>query len=116
MMNKKGQGLSLNVIIVAALALIVLVVLVVVFTGRISIFEKGVGKESQAELIKMKIQYGDCQPTATSEVGFNVEHAKADSIEEKELAKAKFSDEISRCKGFSVSRDDCEGESCKWGG
>jgi hypothetical protein len=31
---KKGQGLSLNVIIVAAIALIVLIVLWAVFTGR----------------------------------------------------------------------------------
>ena len=33
-MDKKGQGLSINAIIVAAIALIVLVVLVAVFTGR----------------------------------------------------------------------------------
>lgn len=39
---KKGQGLSLNVIIIAALALIVLIVLTVIFTGRVSLFNKGV--------------------------------------------------------------------------
>ncbi|MBU0614763.1 MAG: hypothetical protein KJ601_01600 [Nanoarchaeota archaeon] len=33
-MRKKSQGLSLNVIIVAALALIVLIVLWAIFTGR----------------------------------------------------------------------------------
>ncbi|MBS3098537.1 hypothetical protein J4209_07130, partial [Candidatus Woesearchaeota archaeon] len=32
--NKKAQGLSINVIIIAALALIVLVVLIVIFTGQ----------------------------------------------------------------------------------
>ena len=31
--NKKAQGISLNVIIIAVLALIVLVVLVIIFTG-----------------------------------------------------------------------------------
>jgi len=37
-MNKKGQGLSLNTIIVAAIVLIVLVVLWAIFTGRMGIF------------------------------------------------------------------------------
>ncbi|MBD3259072.1 hypothetical protein GF371_00410 [Candidatus Woesearchaeota archaeon] len=34
MMNKKGQGLSLSVIIIAILAILVLVVLAVIFTGK----------------------------------------------------------------------------------
>ncbi len=38
---KKGQGLSLNVIIIAAIALIVLIVLVFILTGRMQIFGKG---------------------------------------------------------------------------
>jgi len=42
MMKKKGQGLSLNVIIVAAIALIVLIVLWAIFTGRMGGFSKGV--------------------------------------------------------------------------
>ncbi len=41
-MNKKAQGISLNVIIIAAIALLVLVVLIVIFSGRIGIFNKGV--------------------------------------------------------------------------
>jgi len=41
-MKKKAQGLSLNVIIIAALALLVLVILAVIFMGRIGMF----GKES----------------------------------------------------------------------
>ncbi len=40
---KKGQGLSLNTIIVAAIVLIVLVVLIMVFTGRMQIFNIGLG-------------------------------------------------------------------------
>ncbi len=42
MVNKKGQSISINVIIVAAIALAVLVVLFAVFTGRIGLFSKGV--------------------------------------------------------------------------
>ncbi len=43
-MSKKAQGLSINVIIVAAIALIVLVVLVAIFTGRLGIFGKEVSE------------------------------------------------------------------------
>ena len=113
MVSKKGQGLSLNVIIVAALALIVLVVLIMVFTGRIGIFEKGVGQESDAELIKMKINYGDCHPSATDEVTFTTSFAQSESVEAKELAKADFIDRISECKVFS-DKDSCEANGCRW--
>ena len=41
-MNKKSQGLSINVIIIVAIALIVLVVLIAVFTGRMGEFIKGI--------------------------------------------------------------------------
>ena len=44
MKNKRGQGLSLNTIIIAAVALIVLVVLVMIFTGRMGAFTGGVNK------------------------------------------------------------------------
>ena len=47
-MNKKAQGMSLNVIIVAALALIVLVVLTAIFIGRLGSFEDTVPKEAAA--------------------------------------------------------------------
>jgi hypothetical protein len=40
--NKKGQELSINVIITAVIALIVLVLLVAIFTGRINIFQEGI--------------------------------------------------------------------------
>lgn len=40
MVNKKSQGLSINMIIIAAIGLIVLVILLAIFTGRINIFNK----------------------------------------------------------------------------
>jgi len=40
-MKKKGQGLSLNTIIVAAIVLIVLIVLWAIFTGRMGGFASG---------------------------------------------------------------------------
>lgn len=45
---KKGQGISINVIVVAAVALLVLAVLAVIFLGRSNIFVKeSVNCESQ---------------------------------------------------------------------
>ena len=41
-MNKKGQSISINTIIVAAIGLAVLVVLFLIFTGRLGIFTKGI--------------------------------------------------------------------------
>jgi hypothetical protein len=41
-MRKKGQGLSLNTIIIAAIVLIVLVVLWAIFTGRMGVFSQGI--------------------------------------------------------------------------
>ena len=41
-MNKKGQSISINTIIIAAIGLAVLVVLFAIFTGRIGGFTKGV--------------------------------------------------------------------------
>ena len=38
MFNRKGQGMSINVIIIAVLALLVLVVLAFIFTGKIGKF------------------------------------------------------------------------------
>lgn len=37
---KKAQGMSLNVVIIAAIALIILVVLVLIFTGKTKFFSK----------------------------------------------------------------------------
>ncbi|MBW3001723.1 hypothetical protein KY338_01015 [Candidatus Woesearchaeota archaeon] len=39
---KKAQGLPITTIIIAALALVVLVILFAIFTGRISIFGRGI--------------------------------------------------------------------------
>ena len=49
-MMKKAQGMSLNVIIIAALGLLVLVVLAIIFTGRTGIFVK--------ESDKCDVKYG----------------------------------------------------------
>ena len=44
---KKAQGISINVIVVAAIALIVMVVLVIIFTGRVGKFGKTTSETEQ---------------------------------------------------------------------
>ncbi len=114
-LSKKGQGMSLNVIIVAALALIVLVVLIVVFTGRVQLFKEGVSKEGSKELAALKIYYGNCHPGGSFEDKFLAAFEQAELPEEKDLARADFRREVDRCKEFSESSDVCESESgCAW--
>ena len=48
-MNKKGQSISINTIIVAAIGLAVLVVLFLIFTGRLGSFTKGVGETASCD-------------------------------------------------------------------
>ena len=48
-MTKKAQGLSINVIIIAAIALIILVVLIAIFTGRLGSFSAGVSQTVTCE-------------------------------------------------------------------
>lgn len=55
-MNRKGQGMSINVIIIAVLALLVLVVLAFIFTGKI-------GKFTQATANCESIKGNICEDT-----------------------------------------------------
>ena len=108
----KGQGLSLTTIIVAAIALIVLVVLVMIFTGRIGFFDEGVGEAGSAELVKMKLAYGDCHPTPTAESNFREAMGKAETDADKELARNTLTSEIERCDAYT-EKDSCT-VSCSW--
>ena len=107
-LNKKGQGLSLNVIIIAALALIVLVVLAVIFTTRSIEFEQKVGQETKTELIKLKISYGDCHPDTPREERFLTEYENAvgaDNDAGKEKAKNDLKTDTANCK--KTTKDNC---------
>ncbi|MBW3003967.1 hypothetical protein KY328_00435 [Candidatus Woesearchaeota archaeon] len=60
---KKGQGISLNVIIIAAIALIVLVVLVAIFTGRLGGFQRELGEVTDTELFRVQaLSSSKCVP------------------------------------------------------
>ncbi|MBR9683599.1 hypothetical protein GOV03_03595 [Candidatus Woesearchaeota archaeon] len=112
-MDKRGQGLSLTTIIVAAIALIVLVVLVMIFTGRIGIFQEEVGDIGQAELVKLQISYGDCHPSTTVESTFTVDMDRATSEVEKEDARNILKTESRRCKSLADA-DTCNAGGCSW--
>jgi len=57
-MNKKAQGLSINVIIIVAIALIVLVVLIAIFTGRLGAFTSGLKGAASCDDICNAAGYG----------------------------------------------------------
>jgi len=59
---KKGQGMPLNVIIIAILVLIVLVVLVLIFTGKSAAFGKDTQKTQDA------FAFGNCEIPGTGRV------------------------------------------------
>ena len=113
-MSKKGQGLSLNVIIIAALALIVLVVLVAIFTGQIGGFRSGVDKTGDVELTQMRISYGDCHPQTAKETEFSDRVGRAPTADEKDRERSTFDDEISRCDELSSDKGLCESSGCKY--
>ena len=50
MKSKKGQGLPMNTIVIAALVLVVLVVLIMIFTGSMGGFVKGLRKDCVTDL------------------------------------------------------------------
>tara|TARA_Y100000310_G_scaffold319278_1_gene374376 strand:+ start:1790 stop:2053 length:264 start_codon:yes stop_codon:yes gene_type:complete len=49
-MDRKAQGLSINIIIIVAIALIVLVVLIAVFTGRLGNFGQDVDSSRSCQV------------------------------------------------------------------
>jgi len=123
MFHKKGQGLSVNAIIVALLALIVLVVLVVMFVSQSGKFEAGTGKEGNAELIKMKITYGACRPTTSDEVDFKLKYSDAVNAgtdvatiqKAQAAAEAQFEQRINVCRAVN-DKSACEAGACTWKG
>ena len=66
-MNKKAQGISINVIIIAAIGLAVLVVLFAIFTGRLNIFSTGISKTATCENA-CKAQAKTAMPGGASEL------------------------------------------------
>jgi hypothetical protein len=69
LMEKKGQGLSMNVIIIAALALLVLVVLAIIFMGKMG---GTVGDMRKCESMGGRcVPIGEQCPVGWSKAGLN---------------------------------------------
>ena len=113
-MTKRGQGLSLNVIIIAALALIVLVVLAVIFIQKTGEFNIKVSEESKTELLALQASYGQCRPTGVDESQFTLLYSQAETPEAKEEAKAELRNHISECRA-NGDEQTCEDSGCRWG-
>ncbi len=106
--------MSLNVIIIAALALIVLVVLIAIFTGRISIFNKGIGDAGDTELTTFRVSYGNCEPTMGSENTFKTQFSQAATDDDKDRVRSEFQAEIDRCDQLSADKALCTSSACAW--
>ncbi len=65
----RGQGISINVIVLTAIALIVLIVLVVMLTGRVQIFGKGLGTCKGSCVSSVNLCTGSAIPTTNCNDG-----------------------------------------------
>ena len=80
--SAKGQGMSLNTIIIAAIVLIVLVVLWSIFTGRMGKFA-GEIRKCRGECIPK----GQCEGTALGDIkGVESTEASADCLQNKKTS------------------------------
>tara|TARA_Y100000031_G_C7874202_1_gene227772 strand:- start:89 stop:457 length:369 start_codon:yes stop_codon:yes gene_type:complete len=116
--NKKGQGISLTVIIVATLALIVLVVLAAIFMGKMGSFGQDLSNEGQSDLAVLKISYGQCHPSNSAENNFVSAYLAAEESNDqdaKDDAYRTLSDKVDYCKSSASDKDNCITYSgCDW--
>ncbi len=108
MKGKRGQGLSMNTIVIAVIVLFVMVVLLLIFTGRISIFNWGLQNCPNNGGVCTKNP--DCSGTGFSDVDGdgNVDAKPFQSIEGKNADKIGCtgflpSDRVYCCKGIQIT-------------
>jgi len=112
-MVKRAQGMSLNVIIIAALALIVLVVLTAIFIGRLGSFDDTVPKEAGARYQALSIMFGKCQPGLADEQQFY--NLWGDGEDSEQLEALEFIDDrADECNDGRDSEANCESYGCNW--
>lgn len=70
MFKKRGQGLSITVIVTAVIGLIVLVVIIAVLTGKLGGFSKGVDAAGGCDNICKAAGYGGTGDKSHSELKF----------------------------------------------
>ena len=108
-MNKRGQSLPLNTIIIAIIVLVVLVVIVAIFVGRTGKFDSDVTREGNLEVIKLKASYSTCHPSTVSESDFVDKFSAAQTPQDKSTLKGNFAELITACKTLGATSTGCSG-------
>ena len=70
-------------------------------------------EEGDSELVKMRISYGACRPTASDEATFKSAYSSAESLNAKDQTRSDFMTVISQCKSFT-DKGSCEAGGCRW--
>lgn len=112
---KKGQGISLNVIIIAAIALIVLVVLIAIFTGRLGGFQRDLAEVSDSEVFRIQtISDSRCVPSKTGIETIKAEVSGYSELQADQIYNQRVQDMISLCSAnvFTVSSEAENRERC----
>lgn len=109
-MNKRGQSLPLNTIIIAIIVLVVLVVIVAIFVNRSGNFDRDVSREGNLEVIKLKASYGTCHPSTESETDFVDKFSAAANAQEKSVIKGNFAALIGACNTLGATSAGCSGQ------
>ena len=115
--NNKGQGLSINTIILAALAVVVLVVLIAIFTGRLGMFSStlvstNAEKTKDSALnscIPLDKYYQDIE---AAQIAYNKDKTEREALDKAIEAKNK---ELTTCKENNIV-DACDPSNCQWVG
>ena len=115
--NNKGQGLSINTIILAALAVVVLVVLIAIFTGRLGMFSS-VLSSTNAEKTKDSA-LNSCIPMdkyyqniEIAQIEYNKDESTRENLDKEIQLK---NDELANCKGNNIVNA-CASSKCQWVG
>ena len=72
MIARKSQGISIQVLIIAAVSLVVLIVLVAIFTGRINVFSKTYQESTEESKSRVCITRGGKCVTGTNCGALNI--------------------------------------------
>jgi len=112
-LQKRGQGISINIIIIAAIALLVLVVLVAIFSGRMGLFGRELDLTTRGTCVAQggQVVARDVCPDNCRTVYGSFNDVGAGSICCKP---AEVCIGASTCSGY-LSEATCRTAGCSWG-
>jgi hypothetical protein len=116
-MDRKGQGLPLNTIIIAIIVLVVLVVLVAIFVGQIGGFEEDLDTEANLRAISLRASSSyDCVPNNAAVAAAVRDAAGTDSKlspDEESSYEANVGVKVNKCRNLIEEACNADGE-CQW--